>query len=98
MVSRWTTHPLFLAVEIVVTSVGLSFLIAPHLNRKAGEALQPAGIALVFVALIGGLDKIFRSPQEQVGLVAGEFADRYPSRATEHDEEHRRNYSITRRR
>lgn len=65
--ARWTAgHPLLTSVVVVIVCVGVSFALAPHLTTKAGETLRSSAIALVFVALIGGLVKILLDDFQRV--------------------------------
>lgn len=59
-IAKWTrNHPVVSSVTLVAVSVGVALLVASQLTGKSRETLQSAAIALVFVALIGGLVKIF---------------------------------------
>lgn len=57
--AKWTRdHPVVSSVVLVAVSVGVALLVASRLTGKLRETLQSAAIALVFVALIGGLVKM----------------------------------------
>lgn len=51
-------HPVAASVVLVAASVGVALLIASHQAGQLQETLQSAAIALVFVALIGGIVKL----------------------------------------
>jgi hypothetical protein len=83
-IAKWTRdHPVVSSLALVAVSVCIAVLIASQLTGKPRETLESAAIALVFVALIGGLVKIFlddfqrarEKRTEQARFVAAMLAD-----------------------
>jgi hypothetical protein len=58
-VAGWTSaNPILASIALVVVSVAVALLVASQLTGKSRETLQSSAIALVFVALLGGLVKL----------------------------------------